>query len=107
MKKLAIITLFFASLMITACSSEKANFTLADDTVVTLSIDHDQYKEGQKVWLIRSYAPASLTGWSILNSFTSGQIGFDPTQDTTFTFTSQGGDYQRRIAQGTITKKFN
>jgi hypothetical protein len=64
-----------------------------------------EYKIGQKVWLIRSYAPAEYTDWKILDDFTVGQIGFEPKKDTVFIFSSQNGDYKRRIELGVILEK--
>lgn len=102
MKK--IIFFFLISLSLTSCFDE-AKFKLSDDQMVTVDRKSlDEFKVGQKVWLIRGYSPCT-SGWEILSDFEIGELGFEPTKDTFFVFRSEAGDYKRRIALGTLIEK--
>ncbi len=109
LRRLSMLITVASLLILTSCGFgfDHASFKLSDGTIVQVDRDSlEEFEVGQKVWLIRSYAPAILTDWEILSDYTIGQIGFEPTRDTTFVFHSHGGDYRRRIALGTLIKKY-
>lgn len=102
MKK--IFFLFFMVLFLNSCFDE-AKFRLSNGQTVTVDqMSLDDFEVGQKVWLIRSYAPAA-SDWEILDDFKIGLVGFEPTKDTLFVFHSKAGKYERRIALGTLIEK--
>ncbi|HPT08645.1 MAG TPA: hypothetical protein PLE28_03055 [bacterium] len=101
MKKLF---LFFAiSLMLTSCFDE-ATFKLSNGQMVTIDRKSLEFNVGQKVWLVRDFG-INKSDWEILSDFQIKQIGFQPTEDTIFTFKSLSTTYQRRVALGTLVKK--
>ena len=105
MKKLFFLVIAIVAL--TSCGFDNATFKLSDGQIV--EVDQQSlkgYEVGQQIWLIRSYSPASFCEWEILSGFDVGQLGFEPTKDTTFIFHSQGGNYKRRIASGVLLKKW-
>ncbi len=107
MKK--ILSLLVITLYLSSCglSFDEASFKRISDGDI-IEVDQqslEAYEPGQKVWLIRSYSSGGSDSWEILDDFTSGQIGFWPTQDTTFIFKSQGGAYKREIARAVLVKK--
>jgi hypothetical protein len=104
MKKSCFLFSVFVLLVLTSCFDE-AKFRLTNNQTVTVDrLSLDEFKVGQKVWLIRGYAPHA-SDWEILSDHTIGQIGFEPKKDTLFVFKSMSGNYQRRIALGTLIEK--
>ena len=109
MKKIVLMLAFLVlTLGLTSCFDE-ASFKLANGQIVKVDqLSLKEYEVGQKVWLVRGYAPAPYTAccWEIIDDHAIGQIGFEPEKDTTFIFDSQAGAYKRRIALGVLLKKY-